>query len=332
MEIVPAGRPEGPALRTTKLILLQVCNVGQIVGGTAACAWSITRAFPDVQHHVAFLSRVANGTREAFGTCRLHRIERVTNRFVREIGADAVILHNTAASRVEPRSAVWTLQYVHSRGPRALADRTVFCSRWLAQQCGRMEVSDGDVLYQGVPRPTSNQDLRMDRRGDALVIGRLCTPTTAKWPDELGRFYETLSLRHPVVTWEFVGCPKSLEPRLMEACRGRACFHPAGWSARAHLARWDALLYHHPTLTESFGRTVAEAMRAGCVPVVDDRGGFREQITPSTGRLCGSLEGFCEAVDDLRSIDARGRMSLAADERFSMQALRGRLLAILRGA
>ena len=46
--------------------LLQVCNVGRIVGGTAACAWSITRAFPDLEHHVAFLSSITDETQRGF--------------------------------------------------------------------------------------------------------------------------------------------------------------------------------------------------------------------------------------------------------------------------
>ncbi len=98
--------------------LLQVCNVGRIVGGTAACAWTITRAFPDVEHHVAFLAEIAPETRGTFAPATLHRVEHLTNRFVRDLGIDAVILHNTSATRMERISSAWTLQYVHSAGPR----------------------------------------------------------------------------------------------------------------------------------------------------------------------------------------------------------------------
>jgi hypothetical protein len=314
--------------------LLQVCNVGRIVGGTAACAWSIARAFPDAAHHVAFLSSITDDTREAFSFASLLHCGRITDAFVRELGVDAVILHNTAAARVEPISSAWTLQYVHSKGLRAGADRTVYCSRWLAGQCGLENAKIADVLYQCVPCPGMPR-IRSSRL-DRLCVGRICTPTTAKWPASLVGFYEGLAGRHPGVDWEFVGCPRELAGALADACRGRAAFHPAGWEARSHLARWDALLYHHPTLTESFGRTVAEAMRAGCVPIVDARGGFREQVTPETGWLCRSLEEFSEALEaisDRQQLEAMSANARAwGDEMFSMGAFRKRMLAVWRGS
>src|SRR4051812_45089980 len=115
--------------------LLQVCNVGQITGGTAACAWSITRAFPDVEHHVAFLSAITDETRRVFSETPLHRWRSVTDDDVQRLEADAVILHNTSVERADPIQCAWTLQYVHSAGRRAAADRTVYCSRWLARHC-----------------------------------------------------------------------------------------------------------------------------------------------------------------------------------------------------
>lgn len=70
-----------PIVRSTStsrmLRILQVCNVGQITGGTAACAWTITRALPWAQHTVAFLSPVSGDTREAFRPAQLVRWEHV---------------------------------------------------------------------------------------------------------------------------------------------------------------------------------------------------------------------------------------------------------------
>src|SRR5687767_5084087 len=130
--------------------LLQVCNVGRIVGGTAACAWSITRALPEIEHHIAFLSPITEETRLAFAGTTLHRCEYVTNAFVRDLQCDSVILHNTSPSRVERITAAWALQYVHSKGTRAQADCTRYCSRWLAAQCLGARATDDDVFYQGV--------------------------------------------------------------------------------------------------------------------------------------------------------------------------------------
>jgi glycosyltransferase involved in cell wall biosynthesis len=314
--------------------LLQVCNVGRIVGGTAACAWSIVRAFPDVEHHVAFPPSITDETRDAFTGTSLHLCPEVTNGLVRDLRCDSVILHNISASRAERITAAWTLQYVHSKGTRAPADCVRYCSRWLARQCLGECATDKDVLYQAVPRPIGEQ-----RSADAsrdLVVGRICTPTAAKWPSALIDFYAQLAPRHPRVRWEFVGCPAELQQPLGRACGQKAAFHPAGWTARSHLTRWDALLYHHPTLTESFGRTVAEAMRAGCIPIVDARGGFQEQITSETGWLCRTNRDFSDALERLADASVRERMAACARDRadlaFSMSAIRQRLRNLWRQA
>jgi hypothetical protein len=75
-------------------------------------------------------------------------------------------------------------------------------------------------------------------------------------------------------------------------------------------------------------------MRAGCIPIVDGRGGFAEQVEPSCGFLCGRFEEFAGAVDRIRSPAARRRMSRAcqahADERFSLTRFGRELGARLR--
>ena len=85
---------------------------------------------------------------------------------------------------------------------------------------------------------------------------------------------------------------------------------------------WDALLYHNTRVTESFGRTVAESMRAGCIPVVDNRGGFAEQVHADCGFLCDDKDEFSAALDQLCDAGIRRRMSRAAladaNERFSL--------------
>lgn len=301
--------------------LLQVCNVGHICGGTAACAWTITRALPDIRHTVAFLSRPTNSTRRAFAHCRVESWERVDESRLRPLRPDLVLLHNVAAACAGPVRSAVTIQYLHSVIDPAPADVTVACSRWLRDQYepGRVE----RVLYQPVPVPRQSSlgDTRALR--SSLVVGRLCTPASRKWPDELVPFYGRLAERHPAIDWEFVGCPRSLQSPLTAACRGCATFHPARWSARSHFWRWAALLYHHPTLTESFGRTAAEAMRAGCIPIVDARGGFREQVTGETGFLCGNEREFMGALDAIHDAGRRRSLSRSVspivEERFSLR-------------
>jgi glycosyltransferase involved in cell wall biosynthesis len=176
------------------------------------------------------------------------------------------------------------------------------------------------------------QEERRELR-ESLVVGRLCTPGDAKWPRALLPFYSRLAASHRNVDWEFVGCPEGMQRPLAEACQGRVRFLAASWEARRHLWRWDAVLYHHPTLTESFGRVAAEAMRTGCVPILDARGGFLEQVTPETGWLCASASEFDAALAVLACRSLWRTMSCAAmahaDDVFSLARFRSELLARL---
>lgn len=313
--------------------LLQVGNVGDVTGGTGACVWTVTRALPDFRHVVAFPGELTAETRGAFAGCELIPRRRVDAGFVREAGADVVLLHNVAAGEVEAGLPALTLAYVHSRTTPAAADGVAFCSRWVTRECGAV---GGRVLHQAVPVPPRPAGVVTRSLGEDPLIGRICTPRVRKWPEELVPLYAGLAERFPGVRWAFVGCRRELIEPLREACGGRAEFVPASHGARAELWRWDATLYHHPTLTESFGRTCAEAMRAGCVPIVDDRGGFREQIdrVDGGGFLAGSAEEFAAAVEALLDPGERLRRSrrvrAVAEERFSVARFRRDLLVWFR--
>jgi hypothetical protein len=284
----------------TRPRLLQVGNVGEICGGTAACAWTVTRALPAFDHTVAFLSPITEETRSVFAPTRLVRWTHVSPELVTVERPDIVLLHNTAAAKVSARLPAPTVQYLHSRITAAPADLTLCCSEWLRQQ---FQQPVGTVLWQAVPCPPAAMSGEHVPR--KLTIGRICTPRRQKWPMLLIAFYAEVAQRFPDVCWEFVGCPSSLQPRLTDACQGRARFYSASWERRSLLGRWDAVLYHQPELPESFGRIVAEAMRAGCVPIVDRQGGFIEQLSAGGGWLCGSRAEFLQAVQQLHDPAAR---------------------------
>jgi len=317
-------------MTSPKLRLLQICNVGDILGGTAACAWTVTRSLPDFEHAVAFPGRVTDETHVAFIDCELRPHCGRLDEAVREARPDLIVLHNISRSRLPSKPAMPTLQYLHSHIDPAPADATVACSHWLAEQAG---LSETDVLYQAVPVPPRMET--HDDRGlrERLVIGRICTPKAHKWPTEVVGFNRELAAQFPDVDWEFVGCPNDLQEELRDACGGRARFHGPSRKARSLLWRWDAMLYHHPTLTESFGRTCAEAMRCGCVPIVDDRGGFREQVEAGTGFLSKEATDSARAIQQLQNPDDRAsrarRCRAVADERFSLSRFRRDLLAKL---
>ncbi len=310
--------------------ILQVCNVGNICGGTAACAWSITHALTGQDHVILFLSSPTKETLNAFRHCEV-RVEKVIDdSIVEAIAPDVIILHNTSPDRVKISSEVFTLQFQHSAGKRASATKHVACSKWLADQLP----GSPDVLYQPVPIPPQPQRSSSRNLDDELIIGRICTPTIRKWPPQLIDLYSELAEQNRSVTWEFVGTPPEMKDAFQAACRGRAVFHDASVDARHHLWRWHAMLYHHPALTESFGRTVAEAMRSGCIPIVDARGGFLEQIThEETGFLCTSVQDFAVGVESLRGHGERAQLSrnavASANERFSLTAFYSQLRTLL---
>lgn len=300
--------------------LLQVCNVGQIAGGTAACAWSLVQALPQFRHTVAFLSAVSAPTRDAFSKCHIVQWPRCSSDFIRSISPDLVVLHNIAARESTIWDGAMSIQYIHSAGPRVRADATFYCSEWLADAC---RADRRAVLWQGVPCPLPSVPPPV-RGQEGLKIGRLCTPTHRKWPGDLPDFYSSLASKHPDVFWEFVGCPRDSQAALLAACLGRARFYDASWAARSLFWNWDATLYHHSSLTESFGRTLAEAARAGCIPIMDDRGGFSEQLRALKLSGCGSMTDFSDKIDELRDRDLRGELSTRiqslADEQFSIRA------------
>ncbi|HBN75191.1 MAG TPA: hypothetical protein DD473_05115 [Planctomycetaceae bacterium] len=314
--------------------LIQYCNVGNIVGGTAACAWSVTRALPDFEHVVLFRSQPTLETRQAFEHCKIAFVPHLTSEILMSWRADVLILHNISPANVfwgheKKNLPVRGLQYIHSAGgSRAGAARMVCCSESLKEQLGHPSI---EVLTQGVPVAVSGTTCRREQK--RFVVGRICTPVDRKWPTELLSFYDRLVKIHPQIDWAFVGCPKSLEQSLREVCCGRAVFHRAEFNARKLLRDWHALVYHHPSLTESFGRTVAEAMRCGCVPVVDNKGGFREQIIPGAGYLCGNVGEFSAALEELlipeRWISHSQNCQSHADGHFSLRSFRQRLLSQL---
>ncbi len=309
--------------------LLQVCNVGQIVGGTAACAWSVTRALPRLRHSIVFLSRIDDSTRQVFQPHDVAHWPQCTADRIERINPDLVLLHNVSPAGASVWSGALTVQYVHSVGHRLAADETIYCSRWLAGQC---RASTAAVLWQGVPLPPPPAAIRPQTTG-RLRIGRICTPTLRKWPDTLPEFYSQLARRHPQVDWDFVGCPGTMQPPLLAACEGRATFLPAGWLARSHVWEWDALLYHHPSLTESFGRTVAEAARAGCIPIVDQRGGFVEQLEALGVSGCHAWPDFSHAISAITDPDTRRRTAESirqrANEQFSLAAFGQRMHSLI---
>ena len=311
--------------------LLQICNVATITGGTGACGWTITRALPDWQHRVVFMSgKVSDWLQQAFGDVPLSVETAVRPQLFEDFDPDVILFHNTSENRMPghiPETAI-PLYYQHSgaanaRGARKRCTLFFACSRHLARKA---MIDQAFVLYQPVPRPAPMEQ----KRTDQFVVGRICTPIASKWVEhELLPLYAYLSERfNDRVRWEFVGCPGTMQHGIQSACRGNAWFYPAAWEARARMSYWSALLYQS-SLEESYGRTVCEAQRAGCVPIVSRLGGFIEQIdNGQTGFLCETHRDFADGLQATLEYgdELRPRMIIAGDSRGGLQVWREKFL------
>ena len=104
---------------------------------------------------------------------------------------------------------------------------------------------------------------------------------------------------------------------------------PAGGDPAEFLRSLDLFIYDvGPAFRESWGRTVAEAMLCGAIPLVPKAGGHHLEelvVDGQCGFVCGSREEFAERAQHLaRDPALRRQMSLAARaharQRFSNKA------------
>lgn len=316
--------------------LLQVVNVSNLLGGTFACAFTISRALPDFQHLIIAISSCDRGIdNELSRVCGFDvvRKTRILPADFDSFNPDVVIFHNTPPHlfpNYVPEDVV-TFFYSHSAvmmtesRNRSLVVWAV--SRWLAE---KVNIGYDFVVHQPVPLPPGSPN-----RGETLRIGRLCTPTNSKkWRlEEIVPLYTRLSKVHTDVQWEFVGCPEPYMSQVAKCCQGRVVFHDASWDARSLLWEWDAMLYDS-LLEESYGRVVCESQRCGCIPIVSHRGGFIEQIqNGQDGFLCDGVDKFDYAIgyvkDGERLRYLRESAMQSGDVRGSLSAWRRKFLATI---
>lgn len=312
---------------------MQFNNVGSLVGGTGACAFTVAQCFPEMTRAIYTFG---SPSRELLEECKIEGIEVFSNKVsteeaIEQFKPDFVILHNTNPGRIpemDPRIPVIFYQHSNFSMARASRDRSdVFfvCSRHLARQAG---VDEKFVLYQPVPMPPH----RTATRDENPSIGRICTPKASKWKiEDFSGVYRHLAERFTSVRFDFVGAPQEVRPAITEILGDQAAFFNPSWEERWRLRAWHGMLYSS-SLEESYGRVVCEAQRAGCVPIVSRLGGFVEQINPCvTGALCASPEEYGDAVQML--LDEKydlGKMKESGDFRGGANQFRGRLIEVLK--
>lgn len=268
--------------------ILWVNNVPQIVGGTLNCTHSMCQALPEHQHTVwAVRGQFGEEEHRAFeGIAEL-----TTEGSPREY--DVVVYQNSALEWISHGPKTKAVYYQHSASStsacRDLCDHVFYVSQWLKNK----DRGQGVVLHQPVTIP---KILDFGTRQHGVVIGRICTPTETKWIPNDFLPHLVLAATVPNTYFEFVGCPRTLQSRVADAVQGRATFRNPGFSSRSLLRNWKVLLYNS-SQHETFGRTVREAQRSGCVPIVSNHSGLAEQIEHGkSGFLVDSPEDTKKAI------------------------------------
>lgn len=221
-----------------------------------------------------------------------------------------------------------------------------WASRWIMKRADRLVTNsyssqreiaantpiapeDVTVVHHGVPDPFGALDESRPREQLALTVG----PIDAGTLIQKGHlpFVESARLL-PDVRYVFVGKPlDDAIDRLRAAASDNVEF--TGWLADEELrdlyAR--ASVYVQPSRHEGFGLAVAEAMLAGCIPVVMDVTAMPE-VVDGAGVLIASQDpeavaaGIREALERGPEAHAEARRRIL--EEFPMEMRRERILAV----
>ncbi len=194
---------------------------------------------------------------------------------------------------------MWEFKGEASAASSGLIDRVIFVSEF--QQAAF------DATYTGVQRRVVGNYIDpvdfpfSERRNPVFTIGRLSRPDQTKYPEDFPVFYEELGIadvRFRVMAWG-------------EELRRRYKWHRFGpeWellgpqkeTAARFLQSLDLFLYplgHH--VKESWGRSTAEAMLTGCVPLVPSGHQFhRLMVHGDSGFICSSFSEYRDTVQEL---------------------------------
>lgn len=186
------------------------------------------------------------------------------------------------------------------------------------------------VVHHGVPDRFGELDLERPRERIALTVGPVDEGTLVQKGHQ--PFVE--AARHlPDVRFVFVGKPLDGAIDRLRALAGDNVEF-AGWVADDELERIyaRASVYVQPSRHEGFGLAVAEAMLAGCIPVVMDVTAMPE-VVGDAGVLISSQDSDAVA-DGIRRALALGPAGHARARRrildeFPLEARRARILAVV---
>jgi glycosyltransferase involved in cell wall biosynthesis len=180
----------------------------------------------------------------------------------------------------------WASRWIIARATR-LVTNSHYSREEVARNIGPRTAARVRVIHHGIPDPFGTLPAEEEREPIALTVGGV----TALTLEQKGQrpFVEAAGLL-PEVRWVQAGA--WLEPAAVERLRAAA---PAnvelrGWLGQDELERLygHASVYVQASWHEGFGMAVAEAMLAGCVPVVRDAGAMPEVVGDAGVLIHGS--------------------------------------------
>jgi glycosyltransferase involved in cell wall biosynthesis len=223
-------------------------------------------------------------------------------------GTAELNLVGTAAAVLRLPVVVWFHEWEVSRAARVLGpvwDRALANVRWVAvsqtskQALERARITKGPVAV--VPNPIDPADVLAagPRERSQFTIAYIGTPARYKGfhllPDIIRGVADL------PVTWRIFSGPESMEPDVWEqlhALEG-SCVHLCGKVADVRLAYGSCDLVVCPSLHESFGRVVAEAMANGLPVVASDLEAVREVAGDDEAAILvqpGDPDAFARAI------------------------------------
>lgn len=156
---------------------------------------------------------------------------------------------------------------------------------------------------------------------DHFSFCRVSRADPAKYSKATNRIYEGIRSPNGKKGW-IVGVDDAVRAKIGESPDWIDCFEAGKIDPRLVYERSHCLIQAADTY-ENLPRVGMEAMSSGCVPIVDNRGGWREIVEHGvTGYLCGNPEDFIERASELAS-DPLRRSEMASAGRKRVESLYG---------
>lgn len=200
-----------------------------------------------------------------------------------------------------------------------LTDRLIYNSEFTKNVIERnLPASKGEVLYP--PIDVDNFSPSTTKESMILSVGRFDSPSHSKRQDVL---IEAFKLFPKVIRKEYrlilaggLRGDESTIQSLKQKAQGLNvdfAINPKFEKLKDLYKRaryfWHAAGYEvdevkNPEKVEHFGMATVEAMAAGCIPIVINKGGQPEVITPNTGYLCNSPQEMAARTTELIQTNA----------------------------